>query len=209
MDNRGYWVSTSTDHGTEGPLAEFAALRQEIIQRQATQHNVLALQLTISGAVFSFALTGTSRSGFLLIVPVSTYMLCSRFVEDHVGIGQLGRYIREYLSPRIPGGLGWESWVAQNPARFGIPGLLWIYAYFVTYPGVAVLALGAAAPATFAADHGQRSLGATVGLVVVWLLGLTVTALCCLLLWRTGKSTQPPDPAHRIHPPEPRHEPLD
>jgi hypothetical protein len=49
-------VSTSGGDGTEGPLAEFAALRQEIIQRQATQHSVLALQLTISGAVFSFAL---------------------------------------------------------------------------------------------------------------------------------------------------------
>ncbi|GAA3841975.1 hypothetical protein [Streptomyces chiangmaiensis] len=200
-------MSASTEHGTEGPLAEFTALRQEIIQRQATQHNVLALQLTISGAVFSFALTGTSRSGFLLIVPVSTYLLCSRFVEDHVGIGQLGRYIREHLSPRIPGGLGWESWVARNPARFGIPGLLWIYAYFVTYPGVAVLALAGAAPTTFAMHHGHRSLGVAVGLVVVWLLGLTVTALCCLLLWRTAKSTRDREPTHRIHPPEPRREP--
>ncbi|MFK0157170.1 hypothetical protein ACIQVL_09040 [Streptomyces sp. NPDC090499] len=202
-------MSASTEHDAEGPLAEFAALRQEIIQRQATQHNVLALQLTISGAVFSFALTGTSRSGFLLIVPVSTYMLCSRFVEDHVGIGQLGRYIREHLSPRIPGGLGWESWVIQNPARFGIPGLLWIYAYLVTYPGVALLALGAAAPATFTTDHGQQALGVTVGLVIVWLLGLIVTALCCLLLWRTAKSTQDPDPPHRIHPPEPHSEPVE
>ncbi|MER6065171.1 hypothetical protein [Streptomyces sp. NPDC001792] len=202
-------MSTSRDDDAQGPLAEFAALRQEIIQRQATQHNVLALQLTISGAVFSFGLTGASRSGFLLIVPVSTYMLCSRFVEDHVGIGQLGRYIREHLSPRIPGGLGWEFWVIQNPARFGIPGLLWIYAYFVTYPGVALLALGAAAPAAFTTDHGHRPLGVTFGLVVVWLLGLTVTALCCLLLWRTAKSTQAPDPTHRIHPPQPRSEPVE
>ncbi|MEV6291949.1 hypothetical protein AB0M41_16340 [Streptomyces sp. NPDC051896] len=137
-------------------------MRQEIIQRQATQHNVLALQLTISGAVFSFGLTGTSR-----------------------------------------------TWVIQNPARFGIPGLLWIYAYFVTYPGVALLALGAAAPAAFTTDHGQRSLGVTFGLGVVWLLGLTVTALCCLLLWRTAKFTQAPDPTHRIHPPQPRSEPVD
>lgn len=184
-------------------------MRQEIIQRQATQHNVLALQLTISGAVFSFSLTGASRSGFLLIVPVSTYMLCSRFVEDHVGIGQLGRYIREHLSARVPGGLGWESWVVQNPARFGIPGVLWIYAYFMSYPGVALLALGAAAPATFTTDHGQRSLGVALGLVGIWLLGLTVTALCCLLLWRTAQSTRGPDPTHRVQPPEPRGEPVD
>ncbi|MGJ5753714.1 hypothetical protein FB563_1852 [Streptomyces puniciscabiei] len=202
-------MSASADQGTEGPLAEFAALRQEIIQRQATQHNVLALQLTISGAVFSFALTGTSRSGFLLIIPVSTYMLCSRFVEDHVGIGQLGRYIGEHLGPRIPGGLGWESWIARNPVSFGIPWLSWIYAYFVTFPGVAVLALGASAPAAFTTDHGRRPLAVAVGLAVVWLLGLTVTALCCLLLWRTARSAREPGPSHRVLPPEPRREPLE
>ncbi|MFE4751479.1 hypothetical protein ACFRIB_14600 [Streptomyces mirabilis] len=34
----------------------------------------------------------------------------------------------------------------------------------------------------------------TASLVTVWLLGLGVTALCCLLLWRTAKSTQHSDP---------------
>jgi len=193
-------VGAPAGHGTEGPLAEFGALRQEILQRQATQHNVLALQLTISGAVFSFALTGASRSGFLLIVPISTYLLCSRFVEDHVGIGQLGRYIREHLSPRIPGGLDWESWIARNPANFGIPGLLWVYAYYVTYPGVAVLALGAAAPSTFTFGHGSRPLAVTVGLSAVWLIGLSVTALCCLLLRRTTGSTGTSTPPARTPP---------
>ena len=145
--------------------------------------------------MFSFALTGTSRSGFLLIVPLSTYMLCSRFVEDHVGIRQLGRYIDEHLGPRIPGGLGWESWVARNPVRFGIRGLQWIYAYFVTYPAVAVLALAAAAPSTFSTAHGRHSPAATAALIVVWLLGLAVTVLCCLLLWRNTKPE--PDRPHQ------------
>ncbi|MFF7978147.1 hypothetical protein ACFZDK_03310 [Streptomyces sp. NPDC007901] len=87
--------------------------------------------------------------------------------------------------------------------------MLWIYAYFVTCPGVALLALGAAAPAAFTTDHGHQSLGTTVGLVLVWLLGLTVTVLCCLLLWRTAKSTRAPDPGQRIRPPEPPSEPVD
>ena len=44
-------MSTSRDDDAQGPLAEFAALRQEVIQRQATQHNVLALQLTVRMSV--------------------------------------------------------------------------------------------------------------------------------------------------------------
>jgi hypothetical protein len=167
---------------SEGALAEFDALRQEILQRQGTQHQVLALQLTIAGAVFSFALTGHARSGFLLIIPLSSYMLCSRFVEDHVGIRHIGRYIRESLSPRVPGGLNWESWVARNPVTFGVPGLAWGYAYLVTYPGVALLALAAGSESFLAADHRRAPI--LVALALVWTLDLAITVLSAVLLWR-------------------------
>jgi hypothetical protein len=51
--------------------------------------------------VFSFALTGQSRTQFLLIIPLSSYMQCSRFIEDRVGIRQIGRYASESLSARF------------------------------------------------------------------------------------------------------------
>jgi hypothetical protein len=41
-----------------GPLAEFVALRTEIERRATIQWHVLALQITIAGAVFGFALSG-------------------------------------------------------------------------------------------------------------------------------------------------------
>jgi hypothetical protein len=39
----------------DGALAEFAALRQEILNRSTAQQNVLALQLSTSGALFALA----------------------------------------------------------------------------------------------------------------------------------------------------------
>ena len=55
--------------GSDGPLAEFTALRQEIERRNVVQHGLFALQLTSAGAIFSFALSGSGRSGFLLNCP--------------------------------------------------------------------------------------------------------------------------------------------
>jgi hypothetical protein len=68
------------DGGHEGALAEFAALRQEIAGRSSAQQNILALQLTTSGALFGFALAKSGRAGLLLIVPVVSYLLLTRYL---------------------------------------------------------------------------------------------------------------------------------
>lgn len=53
----------TADEGPEhtGPLAEFVALRTEIERRATIQWHVLALQITIAGAVSGFALSGGRR----------------------------------------------------------------------------------------------------------------------------------------------------
>jgi hypothetical protein len=64
-------------------LAEFAALRAEILQRTSLQWNIFALQLTAAGVVFSFALSSPSHTAFLLILPVITYALTGRTFLGH------------------------------------------------------------------------------------------------------------------------------
>jgi hypothetical protein len=64
----------------DGPLAEFSSLRAEIIQAMQMQWNSFALQLTATAAVFSFSLTGGSRTGFLLYL-----------ASNHVRTGELLR----------------------------------------------------------------------------------------------------------------------
>lgn len=50
---------------SKGALAEFTALRQEIQQRAQMQHQLLSLQLTLSGAVIGFSLSDSGRTLFL------------------------------------------------------------------------------------------------------------------------------------------------
>src|SRR6266436_590503 len=96
--------------GNESPdremlLAEFQTLRTEILQRNNTQWNIFALQLTAAAVVFSFALSNSSHTGFLLVLPVVTYALCGRYASQHLGINKIGQYIRDVLEPRAKGQL--------------------------------------------------------------------------------------------------------
>jgi hypothetical protein len=64
----------------DGPLAEFVALRDEILQLNQQQNQMLALQLTISGAVFGIAISHAGLADILMIVPVVSYSLCARYL---------------------------------------------------------------------------------------------------------------------------------
>jgi hypothetical protein len=103
---------TPKDSELQCRVAEFNALRQEIERRSQIQLNLFVLQLTASGAIFSFALARSGGSPFLLIIPISTFMLCAEYVDQIYGQRIVGHYIMEKLA--VPGELQWESWLQQN-----------------------------------------------------------------------------------------------
>lgn len=163
----------------EGPLAEYAALRAEILHRNGTQQNLLTLQLTITGAIFSFALS-TSTVYLLLVVPLSTYMLVGRYLGQQAGVMKCSTYIRTELTNRVPGGFGWEAWIRdQHPQLRN----LWaLNPLFITFPGSALIALVIVAPPIF---RGLPNFGwSTVGLIVGWLAGLGLMTASFRFTWK-------------------------
>src|SRR6476660_100650 len=161
----------------EGQVAEFAALREEILERVKAQHQLLSLQLTVTAAIFGFAISRPGMAGILLIVPFVSYLLCARQVTQYFGTLTVGQYIAERLDPRVPGGLGWESWIREKRRgsrllgataplllTFAGPGLLssvWTFGWVYLRPGV--------------------SLASRVGFITLWLLGASASSLCILL----------------------------
>lgn len=125
---------------SQGPLAEFQALRQEIESRRNIQHNFFALQLTAAAVIFSFALSVKGRSEFLLMIPISSFMLCAEYVDQENGMNNSARYIKEELGRRVPGGLNWESWL-HNPANVSQHELFRRVAMIVAFPAIAIGAL--------------------------------------------------------------------
>jgi hypothetical protein len=160
----------------DGALAEFTALRQEILNRSTAQQNVLALQLSTSGALFGFALAKGSRATLLLIVPVLSYLLLTRYLMHTATISDISRYIRDELDGRVPGGLGWESYWRRQPSR--LPLSWWRHPNTMLFPGSAGLALAWTAHTVFKFDGLDQ-----LGLTAVWLLEFAVTTYSIYLMW--------------------------
>jgi hypothetical protein len=184
--------SNSHRQAHDGPLAEFVALRQEIDRRSTMQHNLFALQLTASAVIFSFALSRNGGSGFLLIIPVSTFMLCARYVDQMYGIQNAGRYIREVLDSHVPGGLGWEVWIHEKAdegkaAQFSQARRA--TALIVTFPAIAVGALAWSAPNVFWSVN-QLAVDVRSALIITWVLGLAAAVSAMQMIWRALRSAR-------------------
>jgi hypothetical protein len=161
-------------------LAEFSALRGEILQRMSTRWNIFALQLTAAGVIFSFALANAAHTGFLLILPIITYALTGRYVANRLGSRNIATYIREVLDPKVNGQLHWEAWCES--LQPGVRPLALLNPYFFAFPGVAVIALVSVAPYVWASP--DTSTGKRVLLVAIWFLGTAATCLSFQLIGR-------------------------
>jgi hypothetical protein len=98
-------------------LAEYAALRTEVDRRASVQWNVLALQITSAGVIASLALSHVSEIALLLVIPLSSYMLGSRYVLHDYHLKLISRYTRDSLSQRL--GATWPG-RAGRLAKLGV-----------------------------------------------------------------------------------------
>jgi hypothetical protein len=106
--------SSDAPDDTAGPLAEFSALRAEILSLSQDLQNIFIFHTASAGVVFSFAISEPRRQVVALVIPALTYMLCIRYHYALLSIVHIGQYIRTKLAPRVPGGLGWEEWLETN-----------------------------------------------------------------------------------------------
>jgi hypothetical protein len=107
---KGQTMSAPQEDMTDVVLAEFAALRAEILQTLSQQWLILAFDLTAAGAIFSLA-QSSHNTRILLILPVVTYSLIEQYLKNFKMLMRLGEYINDILSSKVPGYLGWEAWV--------------------------------------------------------------------------------------------------
>ncbi len=163
-------------------LAEYAALRTEVDRRATIQWNVLALQLTSTGVVASLAISRASGIALLLVIPLSSYMLGSRYILHDFHLKLISRYIRDSLSGRLQGHLAWEGWKVSQMTEAGPRGWLTPTAWNLLHPtrlafeGVAWLALLAAAlAATYSWRDRTPAWGLILGFALLWILGVLST----------------------------------
>jgi hypothetical protein len=168
--NESITLMSDAEDESVGALAEFVALRAEILARQGSASSLMLYQLTSAAGVFSFALSDTARTPFLLVLPFTSYLLAWRYTMHSLATGNMAIYIRDKLDHRVPGGLGWESWNASLPPR--ISSRFFLSPNRLIFTGVA---LGAA---TWVGFYLASVIGSTidwprgVGLAILWFVGL-------------------------------------
>jgi len=170
-------------------LAEYTALRAEVDRRATVQWNVFALQVTSAGVIASLAISHASDFALLLVIPLSSYMLGSRYILHDYHLKLISRYIRDSLSERLRGHLAWESWkISQITPDTGPRGWLTPTAWNLLHPtrlafeGVAWLALLTAA---LAAAYNWRDKAPVWGLILGFALLWTLGALGAYFLHRS------------------------
>jgi hypothetical protein len=170
-----------------GPVAEYTSLRLESDTRAKYQQQILALQLTLSSAVFGFALSRPKLLALLLVIPMSSYLLSGRYAAQREAIRSIARYIRDSLQARVPGGLGWVTWSRQNPRPNRL--IDWLIPMLLTFPGASTLALACTFGLVFYRDG--IDVPVRIGLIVVWLAGLFGTAVSAAMFIRIYRDTRP------------------
>jgi hypothetical protein len=108
-------------------VAEFNAMRAEILSRSTAQQNLLNLTIVAVGAVGSVAFSGASRQPVLLILPIVSCIFGMLYFDHGFAIGNIGRYIKDELAPAVRSesnwshALAWEDFVrriASSQTRF-------------------------------------------------------------------------------------------
>jgi len=164
-------------------LAEYAALLAEGERRANAQWNLFALQITSAGVIASLAISHVSDIALLLVIPLLSYMLGSRYILHDRFIKLISRYISDSLSGRLHGHLEWESW--KNDAidldmqwkRWLTPtGWHLLHPTRLAFEGVAGLALlTAALAAAYTWRDKSPGWGLILGFALLWILGALAT----------------------------------
>lgn len=169
-----------------GPLAEFTALRTEIVLHSEQQWKTTTVLITTTGAVFGFALSGSGRMPLLLIIPFAAYLLCTQWIHSHELINRMAHYIRTELDAKVPGGLGYEQWLKDRRGDLRLRRYLaktWSNPMVLIYPAMSSLALGAVAVWYFGTNLAWTRPMVVLG-TLAWAFGLALTGMSLgLLLW--------------------------
>jgi hypothetical protein len=173
-------VANTEKAAVEVLLAEFSALRDEILQHLSMQWNAFVFQLTATSIVFSFSLTDKSRTGFLLIIPVISYALGGRYLSNRRAVQEIGTYVMNELSPRVPGWLKWEEWHRKR----AVPGpvIAQLSPISVIFPGISLVALAWTAPYILYSHHISAANRWLLG--ITWVLSLLITTISLYTIMR-------------------------
>jgi hypothetical protein len=163
-----------------GALAEYTAMRAEILQCSQQMSNLFTALIATVGVVSGVVLRPnaglTDSLVVMLVLPVVSYLIVVRYLYLYTGAVRIGIYIETKLEQRIMGEGGWESWFDENKSAVRAKKSAWILrqglADWLAFLGTAVLGLVGSAYGISHKTGGSRTV-----LCAAWCLGAILTGL--------------------------------
>jgi len=93
-------------------LAEFVALREELIKRQEMRFQLLTFTLIIAGTILSLGTQKEVSVIVLLIYPILAFFLALTLVHIQIGAVEISQYLKEKIEDRFLS-LGWERYIRE------------------------------------------------------------------------------------------------
>jgi hypothetical protein len=106
--------ATLSDKQFELILAQYNALRAEILKRSEIRYQIITINLVITGSILTFGLQTSSPSYVLFVFPMLGVFLASIWKHNGHWAQRASAYIREQIEKPI-GIAGWESAVLKEP----------------------------------------------------------------------------------------------
>jgi hypothetical protein len=162
-------------------LAEYVALRAEIVSRLSSQATLVGVTLTAEGVVAGIVLTGKTSPDLLLVVPIIAPALGLFYIDHMRQLGLVGLYIRSTLWPLLQGQVAnvaipsWEAtWAAYNdPERHTRKRAYINFLLLMALPPGAVFFLSAVVALAITASAAFRD----AAYAALWALGCSLTVL--------------------------------
>jgi sucrose-6-phosphatase len=131
-------TSNVSKEATDFLLAEYAALRAEILNRTEIQHQLISLALIAAGTFLTVGLQGSPT--VTLAYPILAVFLAAAWAQNDTRVHQIGLYIKKRIEKRIlEAGLGWEHAVPST--RIGRLGSLTLLASRGVFVGTEIMAV--------------------------------------------------------------------
>jgi hypothetical protein len=89
-------------------LAEYNALRAEILKRVEFRFQVINLILIVAGTFLSVGVQASAPASIVLIYPPLAFFLVVSWVHNSIALKQIGKYIQEEIEVKLPD-LAWET----------------------------------------------------------------------------------------------------
>jgi hypothetical protein len=105
--------SADSTVGQDFALAEFVALREEILKQTEIQHQIISICIISAGTFFS--ISGKIPQTVCLMFPLLATCLSSAWSLCDVRIRQIAEYIKERIEPRFHP--GWEHFLIAKRAH--------------------------------------------------------------------------------------------